>query len=334
MSEKYYNYNDLEQMQEKAKKIDYETDKKNFLRTMSPLEQKMALFYSRRPYDIINYLDSLNYKETNMMLNELTNEEISKLLEQFTAEDKKNFYSTFSNSVLVNKFIANDKQAFTHIDDLNLERKIELLDSSKVSTKKATEEIYDSLSSEEKIEVESKITSTEGSLMVDNLMEIEENQLENGLLEEIPSEQTLVNEQELQNEEFEEKIQEEREERKEEKQEKKEEIQAEKFKDINNFLKIRFEQYKQQNPKFKDVDQANPDLFNSLSDELKEIVTNDFNMLTLEQKEEIKNADDILSRFKKSKEVCETEIINRMMNEEIKIQEEMINEPNEHVKTI
>lgn len=330
MNQKYYNYNDLAQMQEKAKKIDYESDKKSFLKAMNPLEQKMALFFSRRPYDIINYLDSLNNNETNIMLNEMTNEEISKLLEQFTSEDKNNFYSTFSNSNLVNKFIANDKQAFTHVDELDLERKIELLDSSKVATKKATEEIYNSLSSKEKVAVEDKITSTEGSLVVDNVIESSEDNLENVVVEEQELQETKNDEQELQeikNEEQEEKP----EEKKEEQEEVQKEVQKEQSKEINNFLKNRLEQYKKQNQKFKDIDITNPNIFSLLSDELKEIVTNDFNSLTEEQKNKLNREEDLLNEFQKSKEDCESEIINNAKKVELESKEEVVND---FVKTL
>lgn len=336
MSEKYYNYNDLQQMQEKAKRIDYESDKKSFLRTMNTLEQKMALFYSRRPYDIIIYLDSLNYKETNKMLNELTNGEISKLLEQFTAEDKRNFYSNFSNSVLVNKFIANDRQAFSHVDELNLERKIELLDSSKVSTQKATKEIYDTLSEKEKEVVEDKITSPEGSLVVDNVIEASENTSEKPIVE---VEEIKSNEQEIQKEEVQEEIEEKEEEKQNQEQEiQKEEVEEEKFNKINDFLKLKLEQYKQQNPKFKDIDINNPKLFNSLSDELKQIVTNDFNLLTEEQKEKLNNNEEeqkeLLNEFQKSKEDCETELINNVKQNKMEEQQEVINEKSSYVKTL
>ena len=333
MDEKYYNYNDLAQMQERARKIDYEPDKKNFLKTLNPLEQKMALFYSKRPYDIINYLDTLNSKETNLMLNELNNEEISKLLEQFTAEDKKNFYSTFSNSVLVNRFISNDKQAFTHVDELDLERKIELLDSSKVATEKATEKIYDSLSTDEKKEVETKITSTEGSLVVDKVIESDENNLEN-TMEEVQEVQDAKLHQpedqpeEIQEEEVQEKEKEQPEEQKEEKQEE--------FKELDNFLKIKLEYYKQQNSKFNDIDITNPNLFDSLSEELKEIVNNDFNSLTDEQKDKLNNMEDkenLLNEFQKSKEDCEAEIINniKQINQ---VNEEELSNKQSYVKTL
>ena len=335
MNEKYYNYNDLEQMQEKAKKIDSEPDKKNFLKTLTPLEQKMALFYSKRPYDIINYLDTLNSKETNIMLNELNDEEISKLLEQFTAEDKKSFYRTFSNSILVNKFISNDKQAFTHVDELDLERKIELLDSSKVATEKATEKIYDSLSTDEKKEVETKITSTEGSLVVDKVIESDENNLENTMEEVLEEQDVKLQQQEEQNEETQEEKSEEKEQQ-ENQEEQKEEIQEEKFKEINNFLKSRLEYYKQQNPKFNDIDIATPNLFDSLSEELKEIVNNDFNLLTNEQKDKLNNTEDkenLLNEFQKSKEDCESEIINNIKQINKVNEEELTNEQS-YVKTI
>ena len=331
MGEKYYNYSDLQQMQEKAQKIDYEMDKKNFLSKMNPLEQKMALFYSKKPYDIISYLDSLNYKETNEMLNELTTEEIVKLLEQFTAEDKRNFYSTFSNSTLVNKFIANDKQAFNHVDVLDLERKIELLDSSKVSTTQATEKIYESLSSEEKVEVEAKITSIEGSLVVDKVIESSEDNLENTVVEEQELQETKIEEKEPPKEEIrEEKELPKEEEKQEEKELPKEEVQDEKFKEINDFFKTRLEQYKMQNPNFKNIDITNPNLFSSLSDELKEIVINDFNSLTEEQKNKL-NKENLLNEFQKSKEDCESEIINNAKKVELESKEEVVND---FVKTL
>lgn len=334
MSEKYYNYNDLEQMKEKAKKIDYEPDKKSFLRTMNPLEQKMALFFSRRPYDIINYLGDLNNKDTNMMLNELTNEEISKLLEQFTAEDKRNFYSNFSNSVLVNRFIANDKQAFNHVDELDLERKIELLDSSKVSTTKATETIYDSLSTNEKAEVESKITSIEGSIVIDNVIEPNENNLENNVEETEELDVVKENEQKIQLEEIKEEKEQLKEEKVEEKEKIEEKIQENKLKEINNFLKVKLEQYKQQNAKFNDINIDNPELFNSLSEELKEIVVNDFDLFIKEGENKSKQPEDILNEFQNSKEEYEKELINSVLNEKVNLQVEEVQEQHSYAKTL
>ena len=324
MNEKYYNYNDLEQMQEKAKKIDSESDKKNFLREMNPLEQKMALFSTKRPYDIINYLNSFDYKETNMMLNELTNEEILQLLELFTAEDKKNFYSTFSNSMLVNKFIANDKQAFTHVDELDLERKIELLDSSKKDTQEASKEIYNSLSVDEKELVEDKITTLEGSLAIENIIQTSENNVENDLIVEAEK----LQEPEIVKEELQQEEQQESKEK-----EKPKDVQEEQLQEMNEFLKSRLEHYKKENPEFETIDINNPNLFISLSDKLKEFVINDFNLIKKEQKNKL-DQQDLLQEFQKSKENCEIEIINSIKPEELETKEEVVNEEQGFVKTL
>jgi len=340
MSEKYYNYNDLQQMQENAKRFDYEIDKKSFLKSMNPLEQKMVLFYSKRPYDVFNYLDSLNNEQTNIMLSELTNEEISKLIDQFTAEDKKSFYSSFSNTILVNRFIANDKNSFVHIDELDLERKIELLDSSKVNTQVATQEIYNTLTTQEKQKVETKITSTEGSLVVDNVIDNSKLDSEDEITEDMEMQEFKLNEQELRNEEFKDENQKETNQK--EKQPEEQELQNEEFKqekstEINDFLKSKLREYKEKNPKFNNLDISVSNLFDALSDELKAIVINDFNLFLEEQKNKLSNKEsqqDVLNEFQKSKEDCETEIINNVKQIQLQNQEEIINEQFNNVKTL
>lgn len=163
-----YGYEELQSMREHAKKYDSENDKKTFLKQVSPIEQKMILLSSKRPYDVLVYLDELNLKSTKVMLEQLRDEEIMNLLLLFSPEDKKRFYSTFSQPFVVNRFIEFDKKAFTHISDLDLDRKVELLDSSNMTTIDATKKVYESISSnEEKLEISNNLTTASGAVAFD-----------------------------------------------------------------------------------------------------------------------------------------------------------------------
>lgn len=167
--EKDYSYDELLQLQEHAKKYNYETDKKDFLRKVNPQEQKIILLSSQNPYEVLNYLDEIDLEESRDMLNRLTDKEILKMLELFSAENKKMFYATFSQTSLVNRFIVLDKRANDHITNLDLDRKIELLDSSNLSTVEASYKVYESVSPDDRLEVMESITTLDGSVALNRI---------------------------------------------------------------------------------------------------------------------------------------------------------------------
>ena len=90
------NYDLIKKVEEHSKKYSSATDKKEFLKNACAYEQKLILMNSSRPYEVLNYLDELDLKSSRLILSELNYVEITKILELFTSEDKKNFYNTFS----------------------------------------------------------------------------------------------------------------------------------------------------------------------------------------------------------------------------------------------
>ena len=155
------NYQTYMMLLDHAKQFDYVSDKKQFLKNISPFEHKLVLLTSKRPYDVLTYLDELDLKFTRQVLKELTYQEISRILQLFNSEDKKRFYTNFSDLSLVNQFITQDKNAHEHIDDLTFERKVELINSSNVKTVEATEKVYESMNENEKDNVSNYVNNVE-----------------------------------------------------------------------------------------------------------------------------------------------------------------------------
>ena len=198
-NEHEFNYTELLQMTEHAKKYDLTDDKKIFLKNISPYEQKLVLLESKNPYEVLKYLEELDLPNTKLILNELTTDEILRILELFTSEHKEEFYNNYSDLNLVNKFISNDKNAYQHVEDLDLDRKIEILNSSNSNTVEAASVVYDSISDNEKSEVIKNITTTEGSIALDSVSSYNEDITnENSELQQTSNESVQV---ELNNEE-------------------------------------------------------------------------------------------------------------------------------------
>lgn len=160
---KEVDYQILKQIEENAKKYEQASDKKNFLKNVSAYEQKVILLNSERPYDVLMYLDELDLKSSRLVINELSQEEISKILDLFTSEDKKNFYKHFSDLSLVNEFIKYDNNSPEHIESLSFERKIDILESTKEETIEASSKVYESMSSVEQEKAIETITEAEAS---------------------------------------------------------------------------------------------------------------------------------------------------------------------------
>ena len=148
--EKEINYDEIKKMEEHARGYETAEDKKEFLKNIPAYEQKIILLNSKNPYDVLCYLDELDLKNSRLILEELSFEEINKILELFTLEDKQNFYKNFSDLSLVNKFIAHDSKADEYVKDLSLDRKVDLINSSDKTTVVASAKIYESLPVEER----------------------------------------------------------------------------------------------------------------------------------------------------------------------------------------
>lgn len=278
--EKDYNYDELLQLQEHARKYNYETDKKEFLKKVNPQEQRIILLSSQNPYEVLNYLDEIDLEESRYMLNQLTQEEILKMLDLFSTEDKKMFYATFSQTSLVNRFIALDKKATNHISNLELDRKIELLDSSNLSTVEASYKVYESISPDDRLEVIESITTLDGSVAlnsieddVNDLSQIQDISYENS---ETKSDKPL-----------EEKIDPEKIEQKELNEKSLEEIQH--IEIMNQFFKLNIQYYMEKFPELKNLDVSDENLYQSVSPELKLIIDNDF--MKLQEKLKEQNSD-------------------------------------------
>ena len=169
-----FSYEDLKLMEEHAKKYDMVSDKKNFLKSITPYEQKLVLLHTTDPYEVLNYLDELDLKNSRIILSNLEYHEISKIIGLLNSDDKKRFYATFSDLDLVNKFIAYDKNASDHIENLTLDRKVEILNSTDSKTEEAATKIYDSINEEDKEVVVESVSSVEAKVALDNVVSSDE----------------------------------------------------------------------------------------------------------------------------------------------------------------
>ena len=313
-----FTYDELKKIEDHAKQYDLVSDKKTFLKEITPYEQKIVLLESKNPYEVLMYLDELDMKNSRLVLNNLETYEIINIINMFTSEDKKNFYTKFSDLELVNQFIVYDKNASSHIEDLNIERKIELLNNSDEHTLEATSKVYDSLQEEEKLEVVQSITSAEGSLALSEATDYKEEQQE-----------IKVQDQEIKNElnEIEKNQLEKEEEIKNQDQEQKEEVQKLEIKEeekesiMNEFLLSRIEYYKNIIPELKDMANIS---FALLSEDIKQGILMDYEKSKLNQEkkpkeiqEEQKSLEqDITSKseeFHNAATVCEQELINSLL---------------------
>ena len=225
-----YNYEYLKEMENHAKKYDFVSDKKEFLRNVSPYEQKIILLQSKNPYEVLSYLDELDIKQTRELLSELTYDEISDILLLFSSEDKEKFYSTFSDLSLVNQFISQDKNSHAHVQNLSFDRKVDLIDSSDKQTEVATSVIYESMPYEERVSAAEKVTDVNASYTLESTAVYNETQETLSNEEQQTTETEQVQGKQVQQEEQKEQVQEQPEpnqEEKTEKEEKKEEAKQE-----------------------------------------------------------------------------------------------------------
>ena len=180
--EKEIRYDEIREMEEHAKKYNEVYDKKEFLKNVSAYEQKIILLNSKKPYEVLNYLDELDLKNTRQILSELSYEEIKDILDLFTTEDKKEFYKNFSDLSLVNQFIVQDKSSSEYIKDLSFDRKVELIDSSNKETVMASAKIYETMPEEERsIVSESISTANSVSVLNEATQYVENNEANNSV---------------------------------------------------------------------------------------------------------------------------------------------------------
>jgi len=332
IDEKELSYDKLIQIREHAKGYNDASDKKEFLNSIGAYEQKLILLNSYKPYDVLNYLSELNTEVSNLVLRELNYDDVLKILPLFTLEQKRDFYKNFPSLPLVNSFIVYDKESNEYIDDLTLERKVDLLSTSTKETIEAASIVYESIPDEQKNIVADKVATTTGSTTLNEVIS-----RENELFETDSIEKEITNVEKLESNK--EEIAEEEENKVEEKEEKeeKEETQLE-IEEINSFLKTRMDYYKESIPEFKELNFTEDNIFLSLPPHLQERIAKEFevfiNERRLEQlkdkqnelkedvviiKNEENNVDNIdqttiLNEFNEAKGVCEQQEIGQIVS--------------------
>lgn len=292
-------YDQIIQMKEHAKQYDYVVDKKDFLRSITPYEQKLVLLETRNPYEVLTYLDELDFENSRIILNKLTSTEIKKIIDEFTSEEKKKFYSNFSDLSLVNQFIMYDKNSKEHITNLETERKVEIIKSTKEETKEVAAKVYETVSEGEKTEVIDSIIDSGTTTVLNDVVSAES--VENTEIVEL--EDTIQEEQaeEIQEEQAEE-IQEEQVE------EIQEEQAEEHMTELDDFIRTKKNFYIKNISHFSNFDFDGDNLYSKLSPELKTIIYNDFKLNNEERKKEILNS------FQTIQTECEQELIDSVLH--------------------
>lgn len=158
INENEFSYEELIKLREHSMQYQNVSDKRTFLKNMIPFEQKLVLLNSYKPYEVLSFLESLDYKNTDLIIDSLTNDELRKIINLFTMEDKQRFYNNFSHLDLVNRFIAHDKNSKEYVEKLTIDRKVDLLNETDNKTLESVETIYSTMSSEEKQIANEKVT--------------------------------------------------------------------------------------------------------------------------------------------------------------------------------
>lgn len=315
IEENEFNNQELIQIQNHSKLYEVESDKKEFLKKITPYEQKLILLNSSKPAEVLNYLDELNMENTKILLSELNSEEITRMLERFSSEDKQIFYKYFNDLELVNKFIKYDDNAKDHVKDLDFERKIEILDSSKQETIAATLKVYDSMSTQEQIKIEENLTNADSSVALEtvSLDFIEENSIEENFNENNNVLEQPIKEVEQQEEEI---LIEENNKENQEQNDKNNDDEA--LQQKNEFYKKRLEYYIENIPQFKNAEKDSIIEYEVLSSELRSIVDNDFDSVLANNKVDLDNAIDVVDLFHESvkqQEMIEIDNIIKCVNQ-------------------
>ena len=303
VKENEMSYDEILRIKEHAKQYDSIANKKEFLRNAGAYEQKIILLESKRPYEVLNYLSELELETSKKILNSLTQDEIKKILELFTTEDKQNFYENFSELSLVNQFITIDENAQEHVKDLEFDRKVELIDSSNLQTKEASEIVYESMPYNEREEALNQITNANAAIALstvdthyndEKMSEMIENNNIN--VENIKAETPQELEQKIENEILKETKE----------QNNKLEDNINKFK--TEFLKASLQNYVKTIPKFASLINDLNLTYEMLPEDLKSVVDKDFEL----KKEQEKNE---LEQQKKNEQQPIVETPKEMINE-------------------
>lgn len=190
-------YDTLQKIKEHASEYEFEPDKKNFLKNITSLEQKIILLNSDEPYEVLKYLDELDMKKCDIILNGLTYEEISKIINLFSSQDKMEFYQHFSHLELVNKFIKQDSNSSEFVEDLTFDRKVELLDSATSNTVEATSIVYDSMNDFEKNKAHVEVQTGGGVSTLSEISSTNDTKIESNTAEATIESQTLEGQKNL-----------------------------------------------------------------------------------------------------------------------------------------
>jgi len=331
MEEKELYYEKIKQMEEHSKKYEEAPDKKDFLKNVSAYEQKLILLNSNKPYEVLNYLDELDLKNTREILSELSFDEINRIVELFTTEDKQRFYKNFSDLTLVNQFIVNDKSSSNYIKDLSFDRKVDLIDSSNKETVMASAMIYETMPDEERDVVPEFITTSNSvSTLNEAINYVENNETDIETDEENLNENDSKEEVNIV---------------KNESNEQNNEIQEENNKQESNDEKQEQNNNKEQTV-LEEVQNANTNLLFKLQSEISKeemptlSINNEQNVIEESQKANseqntVEESQTILDDFKKMQQTCEIKEIEKLKEEIInKNMVQFITEEQESIKTL
>ena len=329
--EKDISYDMLKQIHEHVREYETVSDKKEFLKNVGAYEQKLILLNSSHPYEVLCYMEELDLPTTKLVLNKLNYKEISRILALFTTEDKEAFYKTFSDLDLVNQFITYDKRADEYIDDLSVDRKIDLLNSSDSKTVVASSKVFDSISNEDKVQVISNINTTNGYVALSsadsyNTVELA-NEFNNDNMDK--SENNLDSKKATEIEQKEE-IKEEQEKSEEDKIELDTEFDAR-----MNYFKANFEKYKESNPELNDIDINDPNFHKLIGVSLLLVISKDFENYkksNLENRVVPNNLE--LEEFHQVQEQTENEVIQVLQSQVVSNDLEQSQEVEEIGKTL
>lgn len=314
-------YNVIKRIEEHAKNYEQVSDKKEFLKNVSAYEQKCILLNSKRPYDVLMYLDELDLQSSRLVISELTYEEISKILELFTSEDKKNFYKSFSDLSLVNEFIKYDNNSSEHIKTLSFDRKVDILESTNKDTVQSSSKLYESMSSEEKTKAVELVTDVHASSVLIDIADNNDKNLDkdNNLFKEIKILENKTNEKE--------NVQEEQEQNnKDKKQENPEQINEDK----NCFIRDNIQKFKYKISELQTIDINEENIYALLSTESKKLIDQEFELyvenkknnsisketsdtLIIDNSNNVSN-DSIVNKFNEMKTKCERDKIQLYQN--------------------
>jgi len=68
IKEAEFNYEELIKLKEHAKQYKFVSDKKSFLKSITPFEQKIILLNSQKPYEVLSYIEDFDSKNTNLLI--------------------------------------------------------------------------------------------------------------------------------------------------------------------------------------------------------------------------------------------------------------------------